>query len=110
MTPELRIGQRLLANEITEMVHGLDGVQRAHTMSKLLFPSDVDIHNLKTDEIVKAFHGDPRLVVVNPENLFPVPIVNLAAEEPSFVSSRSKFIIFPTILLSTPPIQPKPDA
>lgn len=100
MTPELRIGQRLLADEMTEMVHGLDGVQRAHTMSKLLFPSDVDIRDLKTDEVIKAFHGDPRLVFVTPENLFPVPIVNLAAEVPDFVNSKSKFIISPATFLT----------
>ena len=100
MTPELRIGQRLLADEMTEMVHGLDGVQRAHTMSKLLFPSDVDIRDLKTNEVIKAFHGDPRLVFVIPENLFPVPVVNLAAEVPDFVNSKSKFIISPATFLA----------
>lgn len=84
---------------MTEMVHGPAGVQRAHTMSKLLFPSDIDIRDLKTDDVTKAFRGDPRLVFVDPDNLFPVPIVNLAAEQPSFVPSRCKYILSPVAFL-----------
>ncbi|KAI8376135.1 tyrosine-tRNA ligase [Radiomyces spectabilis] len=54
--PEKRLAQQALANETTELVHGLDGVQQAQTATKVLFGEDLGALNGQT--IVNAFKHD----------------------------------------------------
>lgn len=75
--PEKRIAQRRLAAEVTEMVHSTADLKRAQTRTRLLFESDVS--GLKAEQIVSAFQGDPRLVVIPEAELFGLKLVKLAA-------------------------------
>ncbi|KAG5648474.1 hypothetical protein DXG03_003085 [Asterophora parasitica] len=75
--PESRTAQRRLAAEVTEMVHSTQGLARAQTLTSLLFESDYD--GLTAKQVTSAFEGDPRLVVVDEEELLDTPIMKLAA-------------------------------
>ncbi|TDL24196.1 hypothetical protein BD410DRAFT_786287 [Rickenella mellea] len=59
-SPEKHIAQRLLADEVTELVHGTDGVRRAHAATHALF--ETDLSQVDAGDIVSALTGDPRLV------------------------------------------------
>lgn len=87
--PELRVAQKTLASEVTEMVHGVAALDRVQTLTSLLFPTSSstssstasDYSNLTTSSIVSAFGAlDPRLVYI-PENelVESTPIFKLAA-------------------------------
>ncbi|GLB37447.1 putative tyrosyl-tRNA synthetase [Lyophyllum shimeji] len=84
--PESRIAQRRLAAEVTEMVHTHKGVARAQTLTNLLFESKYD--GLTANQITSAFEQDPRLVMVDEEELLDSPIMKLAAKY-RLVSSAS---------------------
>ncbi|KAI9478032.1 MAG: tyrosine-tRNA ligase [Benjaminiella poitrasii] len=55
-TPEKRFAQRKLADETTELVHGVDGLRRAKTATQVLFGEDLS--SLTGDQIVEAFKTD----------------------------------------------------
>jgi len=84
--PESRIAQRRLAAEVTEMVHTDKGLTRAQTLTNLLFESNYD--GLTVNQITFAFEEDPRLVMVDEEELLDSPIMKLAARY-RLVSSAS---------------------
>ncbi|KAG6811531.1 hypothetical protein H0H92_006964 [Tricholoma furcatifolium] len=75
--PEMRIAQKRLAAEVTQMVHTDTGLSRALTLTKQVFESNYD--GLTAHEIISAFEGDPRLVIVDPMELLESPVVKLAA-------------------------------
>ncbi|CAO3638864.1 unnamed protein product [Cunninghamella blakesleeana] len=54
--PELRLAQKTLASEVTELVHGLDAVHRAEIATKVLFGEDIS--SVSGQDILKAFMGD----------------------------------------------------
>ncbi|KZT57734.1 tyrosine-tRNA ligase [Calocera cornea HHB12733] len=58
--PELRVAQKRLAEELTQLVHGEDGLFRARTMTQVLYGTNIE--ELEADDILEAFEGDPRLV------------------------------------------------
>ncbi|KZO98910.1 hypothetical protein CALVIDRAFT_596509 [Calocera viscosa TUFC12733] len=60
--PELRVAQKKLAEEVTELVHGEDGLFRARTMTQVLYGTNIE--ELEAEDIVKAFDGDPRLLQI----------------------------------------------
>ena len=62
ITPKNQLAQRILAAEVTEMVHGLPDTQNAIAKARLLF--DVDIHNVKASEIYTNFKNDSILLTV----------------------------------------------
>ncbi|KAF8070477.1 hypothetical protein FPV67DRAFT_1755986 [Lyophyllum atratum] len=84
--PEIRTAQKRLASEVTEMVHTDKGLLRARTLTNLLFESNYD--GLTAHQITSAFEGDPRLVLVDEDELFNSPIMKLAARY-RLVSSAS---------------------
>ncbi|KAI9254647.1 tyrosine-tRNA ligase [Sporodiniella umbellata] len=55
-SPELRLAQTTLANETTELVHGLKGLQKAQTATQVLFGQDVS--SLTGERIIEAFKDD----------------------------------------------------
>ncbi|KAF7981850.1 hypothetical protein HWV62_31391 [Athelia sp. TMB] len=83
-SPELRKAQTLLADEVTTMVHGEIGsdgsaelgLQRARTITKIIFGSDY--RSLKASEIVTAFANDPRLRVVSEHDMHNKTVGELA--------------------------------
>ncbi|OBZ87503.1 Tyrosine--tRNA ligase, mitochondrial [Choanephora cucurbitarum] len=54
--PELRLAQETLADETTALVHGVDGLRRAQTATKVLFGEDLS--TVSGDSIIDAFQSD----------------------------------------------------
>ncbi|KAJ4483383.1 hypothetical protein J3R30DRAFT_3283961 [Lentinula aciculospora] len=79
--PDKRIAQRRLAAEVTELIHGAQGVQRAETMSKTAFkhPNSKD-HASDAQSLIDAFTGDPRMTLCKGNELLSVPVVKLASK------------------------------
>ncbi|KAJ2918588.1 hypothetical protein MD484_g1851, partial [Candolleomyces efflorescens] len=84
--PEERAAQKILAAEVTEMVHGSAALDRAQTLTSLLFPSSTSTYsnysNLTTASIVSAFgSSDPRLVYLPGDELVEdTPVIKLAKQ------------------------------
>ncbi|KAI0355554.1 hypothetical protein OH77DRAFT_1495863 [Trametes cingulata] len=76
-SPEARAAQRLLAEEVTELVHGQDGVARAQLATKLLY--ERDISTARADDVVAALRGNPVLHLCEPSEVIDVPLIKLAA-------------------------------
>ncbi|KAA1473928.1 hypothetical protein DENSPDRAFT_904004 [Dentipellis sp. KUC8613] len=74
--PEDRTAQKLLADEVTDLVHTGDGLRNAHAATRLLF--DTDVSNTRAADAVAALSGDPRLHYVDREQLFSTPVSKLA--------------------------------
>src|SRR5262245_7238073 len=55
--PEKREAQRVLAREVTSLVHGSDQVARAERASSVLFGEDIT--TLEPDEVLAVFHDVP---------------------------------------------------
>lgn len=85
--PEKRIAQHLLADEVTELVHGKQGLQKAYTTTKIIFGSSY--WTLTASEITSAFAGDPRLVFCEESEIFSNPVTHLAAGY-ELISSKSE--------------------
>ncbi|ORX83008.1 tyrosine-tRNA ligase [Basidiobolus meristosporus CBS 931.73] len=58
-SPEARLGQIKLANEVTELVHGVEGLKKAQTATRVLFQND--LKSVRADDIINAFSNDQRL-------------------------------------------------
>ncbi|KAL4243965.1 Tyrosine--tRNA ligase [Abortiporus biennis] len=84
--PETRSAQRLLADEVTELVHGEQGVIQAKFATKILYESDLT--SIKTQEVLDALEGDSRLHVLPENELLETTIVKLAVNA-KLVSSNS---------------------
>ncbi|KAI7899070.1 tyrosine-tRNA ligase [Cokeromyces recurvatus] len=54
--PEKRFAQKKLADETTELVHGIDGLRKAKTATQVLFGEDLS--TLSGDQIIEAFKTD----------------------------------------------------
>ncbi len=57
--PERREAQRVLAVEVTRMLHGADALARAQRATEVLFSKDADYRELSAQELREAFHGAP---------------------------------------------------
>ncbi|KAJ3528669.1 hypothetical protein NM688_g7965 [Phlebia brevispora] len=77
-SPEMRTAQRLLACEVTELVHGEQAVNRAQAASRVLF--DRDYSSVKSEDVLAALKGDPRLQFCEPSELQDTPIAKLASK------------------------------
>lgn len=58
-----QVPQRILAREVTELVHGKSKALKAVTKSKVLF--DESLTEVTTAQILNAFDGDDRLVTLD---------------------------------------------
>ncbi|KAH9858803.1 hypothetical protein C2E23DRAFT_718187 [Lenzites betulinus] len=76
-SPEARLAQRKLAEEVTELVHGVDGVERAQLATKLLY--ERDIATAKAEDVLAALSGNPVLHVCDASEVLDVPLIKLAA-------------------------------
>ncbi|KAJ3170267.1 tyrosyl-tRNA synthetase [Geranomyces variabilis] len=74
--PDKHIPQRLLAKEVTELVHGLDAALKAQTMSQVSF--DGSLTNTRGSDILAAFAGDERLVTLSKADVVGADVVQLA--------------------------------
>ncbi|CDO74466.1 hypothetical protein BN946_scf184979.g21 [Trametes cinnabarina] len=76
-SPETRQAQRLLAEEVTELVHGRHGVVRAQLATRLLY--ERDIATAKAEDVVAALRGTPVLHLRDASEVVDVPLIKLAA-------------------------------
>ncbi|KAK9763368.1 tyrosyl-tRNA synthetase [Basidiobolus ranarum] len=58
-SPEAHLGQTKLADEVTELVHGVEGLKRAQIATQILFRND--LKSIRADDIIDAFSNDKRL-------------------------------------------------
>lgn len=67
-SPELRVAQRALANDVTDIIHGLGAGKRAALISKIVFPSPGEpAPQATSDEIITAF-GEEGLLKTYPRD------------------------------------------
>ncbi|KLT42856.1 hypothetical protein CC85DRAFT_285199 [Cutaneotrichosporon oleaginosum] len=86
-TPRARAAQALLADEVTELVHGPEAVRKAHAAQAILYAKEP--RALKTAEVLEALEGDPRLIRVKRSEIRGVPVSKLVAMY-GLVGSRSE--------------------
>ncbi|RPD74215.1 hypothetical protein L226DRAFT_509404 [Lentinus tigrinus ALCF2SS1-7] len=76
-TPEARAAQRLLAEEVTELVHGQDGLARAQLATKILYERDISA--ARAEDVIAALRGNPVLHLCDASEVLDVPLTKLAA-------------------------------
>ncbi|KAF5373034.1 hypothetical protein D9758_001640 [Tetrapyrgos nigripes] len=87
--PEKRIAQRVLAAEVTELVHEASGAAQAEKTTKVAFRQPNTTKNsLDAQSIIGAFEGDPRFKWCEREELHSTPVIKLASKY-SLVPSTS---------------------
>jgi len=74
--PELRTAQRLLAEEVTELIHGKDGVRKAVAATAALYGSDFT--SVRAADVVDALEGLPILHLLDEAELFGTSVLKLA--------------------------------
>lgn len=74
---ENQMPQRILAREVTELVHGEQAALRAQVKSAILFDGSGLVQSAK--DILDAFCDDDRLVKVSRNNVIGQNIINVAA-------------------------------
>ncbi|KZT72083.1 hypothetical protein DAEQUDRAFT_664957 [Daedalea quercina L-15889] len=74
--PETRTAQRLLAEEVTELIHGKDGVRKAHAATAVLYGGD--FASVKASDVVEALDGLPVLHTLDETEVFGTPVPKLA--------------------------------
>ncbi|KAF9784313.1 hypothetical protein BJ322DRAFT_1064083 [Thelephora terrestris] len=84
IAPHLRVAQKVLAGETTEMVHGPSAVRDAQTAAKVLFDSDYS--SINVSDLLSALESDPKLVYVDKGEIFSVPLIKMGASTTFFGS------------------------
>ncbi|GJE95486.1 tyrosine--tRNA ligase [Phanerochaete sordida] len=77
--PEARAAQRLLASEVTELIHGEHALHKAQIVTRLLYESDYA--SITTADVLHALEGDPRLKRCPRAELLGAPVVKLCAAQ-----------------------------
>lgn len=75
--PERCVAQRILAEEVTLMVHGEEGLNSARVATAVLFGTEYS--SLRADQIIKSLSNDRRLVLCTEDEMFKESLPNLAA-------------------------------
>ncbi|WVQ98347.1 tyrosine-tRNA ligase [Kwoniella sp. CBS 9459] len=73
-----RSAQKLLATEVTELVHGPQGLSKAITSAQVLYSTDTA--SLKAEDVLRAFEGDNRFRRLPFAEIEGVPIGKLGAQ------------------------------
>ncbi|CAD6576571.1 MAG: tyrosyl-tRNA synthetase [Tremellales sp. Tagirdzhanova-0007] len=73
---KMRTAQTLLADEVTRLIHGAEGVHRAHLARDILFRSAP--LELTTSSVLEALDSDPKLKHVKWSEVKGVPVTKLA--------------------------------
>ncbi|WVW78116.1 tyrosine-tRNA ligase [Kwoniella bestiolae CBS 10118] len=76
-----RIPQKLLAAEVTELVHGPSGLHKALLATSILYPTKPDLSSLhrtlKSQDVLAAFEGDSRFHKLPFSEIIGIPISKL---------------------------------
>jgi tyrosyl-tRNA synthetase len=82
-----RTAQRLLAQEITRLVHGAAALARAERATTLLFARDADFRQFSEQELREAFQGAPRTAL---------PAATLGTPEAGLVAVAAAVGLYPS--------------
>ncbi|TCD69818.1 tyrosyl-tRNA synthetase [Steccherinum ochraceum] len=85
--PEARLAQRLLAAEVTELVHGESAVRRAEVATQVLYYAKLD--TIESKEVFAALKDDPRLHFEPKEVAFSQSIAKLAVSHGLIASNTA---------------------
>lgn len=85
-TPEKREAQRVLARDVTRLVHGESGLRAAEAITEALFSGDVT--GLSESQLDQAFQGAPRTELAQDEAAA-VPLVDLLVKAGLAESKRA---------------------
>lgn len=85
--PRARSAQRLLAEQVTELVHGPEGVRRAQVSAQILYGQEP--RKLKSADVLAAMEGDRRFVRVKRRDIKGLPVTKLAVMH-GLVNSRNE--------------------
>ncbi|KAG8906668.1 tyrosyl-tRNA synthetase [Tulasnella sp. 403] len=76
--PSQRVAQKVLAREVTELVHGCQAVRQAEAATTALF--DCKDSKVRASDVVLALGNDPRLVFVKRDELVGTSLTKLMAQ------------------------------
>ncbi|KZV76760.1 hypothetical protein PENSPDRAFT_622202 [Peniophora sp. CONT] len=74
--PEQHAAQKLLADEVTTLVHTENGLRHAHAATRVLFGTD--LADVRAVDAIDALEGDPRLHTVQASDAIDAPVARLA--------------------------------
>lgn len=87
-----RLPQKLLAAEVTELVHGPAALTRALTAAQVLYSTSTS--SLTAEKVLDAFQGDKRFHRVKKENLAEMGVGKMAVTYGLCGSVGKCFVIF----------------
>ena len=89
-SPHLRLLQKIIAEEVTTLVHGKEAYQKATEVSKILFgktTSDV-IQNLDSETFLELFDGVPQANIKKDLLVEGIDIIKVLVSETGFLNSN----------------------
>ncbi len=91
-TPHLRLLQNKIAEEVTQMVHSKEDLEKAKQASKILFGRSTteDLIQLDEDTFLEVFEGVPQAEISKSEFESGIEMINLLASDTGFLKSNGE--------------------
>jgi len=91
-TPHLRLLQNKIAEEVTQMVHSKEDLEKAKQASKILFGRSTteDLIQLDEDTFLEVFEGVPQAEISKSEFESGIEMINLLASYTGFLKSNGE--------------------
>jgi len=91
-TPHLRLLQNKIAEEVTQMVHSKEDLEKAKQASKILFGRSTaeDLIQLDEDTFLVVFEGVPQAEILKSQFQSGIEMINLLASETGFLKSNGE--------------------
>ena len=91
-TPHLRLLQNKIAEEVTQLVHSKEDLEKAKQASKILFGRSTteDLIQLDEDTFLEVFEGVPQAEISKSEFESGIEMINLLASDTGFLKSNGE--------------------
>ena len=91
-TPHLRLLQNKIAEEVTQMVHSKEDLEKAKQASQILFGRSTaeDLIQLDEDTFLEIFEGVPQAEISKSQFESRIKIINILASETGFLKSNGE--------------------
>ena len=91
-TPHLRLLQNKIAEEVTQMVHSKEDLEKAKQASKILFGRSTTEDLIQLDEVtfLEVFEGVPQAEISKSEFESGIEMINLLASDTGFLKSNGE--------------------
>ena len=91
-TPHLRLLQNKIAEEVTQIVHSKEDLEKAKQASKILFGRSTteDLIQLDEDTFLEVFEGVPQAEISKSEFESGIEMINLLASDTGFLKSNGE--------------------